>query len=401
MSISGRGDFFNRAYNVSQPKLNSSDRIANLKAKTKFANAVNLAKNGGVLTKGDGSKYTGTVRTSSTAVISAASYADLLAVTKGKYLLTPPPSSNLIANFFPENGEIFYGNYSSTRYDEANIPVTILGKPGVQYNYDDDLYTYTYPNQLVVANATAVHPYNNISIIVDPEFRLFYGENTCGNRGYFKNVFIDPTVDLRWTKADGNEDYAINIASSRAYNQEQAQRILANQAQSLRGFKYPTPVYLVLDNCDSKPSITPVAPNAPVIQIIKKIPGEATFTNYIVTISWLHLFDGGSPITSEPEPPNIFGYSNPIWGYTIWLQTPDDTEPFLQASIPPRACVNEYTITAGDGSYGYPVGTDIWITASSRVPKSNWTLNIFDPLPDNGLITLTSAQSNHVKITDE
>ena len=56
-----------KPYTVSQPQLNSSDRTAQLKAKTKYAAAVNLAKNGGVLVKRDGSKYIGTEHTNSVA----------------------------------------------------------------------------------------------------------------------------------------------------------------------------------------------------------------------------------------------------------------------------------------------------------------------------------------------
>ena len=94
-------------FNVSQPQLNSSDRTAHLKSKTKYAAATNLAQNGGILTKQNGSKYVGPVRTSYSHLASTASYADLLDITKGKYLLTPPPSSNLDESFSPQNGEVY------------------------------------------------------------------------------------------------------------------------------------------------------------------------------------------------------------------------------------------------------------------------------------------------------
>ena len=61
MSISNTTNTI-KAYNVPQPQLNSSDRTAQLKSKTKYAAAVNLARNGGVLTKRDGSKYVGSVQ---------------------------------------------------------------------------------------------------------------------------------------------------------------------------------------------------------------------------------------------------------------------------------------------------------------------------------------------------
>ena len=140
-----------KPYTVSQPQLNSSDRTAQLIAKTKYAAAVNLAKNGGVLVKRDGSKYVGTVHTNSVALTSTASYADLLDVTKGKYLLTPPPSSKLATSFAPENGEVYYGNFTVTNYDRANVPVTMLGFPTIAnapFPADNE---YDYPNQLVAS----------------------------------------------------------------------------------------------------------------------------------------------------------------------------------------------------------------------------------------------------------
>ena len=84
-----------KSFNGPQPQLNSSDRTAYLKSKTKYAAAVNLAKNGGVLTKANGARYVGTVQTTRTGLTSASSYSDYMDVAKGKYLLTPPPSSNL------------------------------------------------------------------------------------------------------------------------------------------------------------------------------------------------------------------------------------------------------------------------------------------------------------------
>ena len=56
MSIFNSGNF-SKPFNVSQPQLNSSDRTAHLKSKTKYAAAVNLAKNGGVLAKKNGSTW--------------------------------------------------------------------------------------------------------------------------------------------------------------------------------------------------------------------------------------------------------------------------------------------------------------------------------------------------------
>jgi hypothetical protein len=354
-----------KPYNVSQPQLNSSDRTAQLKAKTKYAAAVNLAKNGGVLVKRDGSKYVGTVHTNSVALTSTASYADLLDVTKGKYLLTPPPSSKLATSFAPENGEVYYGSFIVTNYDRANIPVTMLGFPTITNAPFPSDNEYDYPNQLVAippaANtAITVTTFNNSNVIVDPEYRLFYGNTTCGQRDYFKNVLIDPSVEVRWTNESGS-----TVISSQPYNQEQAQRIIANQAQTLRGFQFPTRVHFDLENCGSKPSITPVAPDAPTIFISSQTgtaPGP-----YTVTISWLHGFDGGSPIT-----------------YTIY----SDTLSPNGLHIAPHPCLNSHTLTAVSS------GDEIWVTASNCVPNTQYTNYGFG----DKCTTLTSRESNHVVI---
>ena len=349
MSIFNNGNFA-KPFSVSQPQLNSSDRTANLRSKTKYEAAVNLAKNGGVLTKQDGSKYVGPVHTTSATMTSADSYSDLLDVTKGKYLLTPPPSSNLDTSFSPASGDVFYGSFTVTDYAEAKIPVTMLGLPEVATN------KYVYPNQLV-ASSTAPPPFNNTSIVVDPEYRLFYGKRTCGMRDYFKNVRIDPSADVRWT-ADGV------VYSSRPYNQQQAQRIIAHEAQRLRGFQYPTRVHLDLDNCESKPSITPVAPDAPVIYISSQTLTSDEPELFTVTVAWPHGFDGGSPITQ----------------YTVYTSTGDSH------TVDPQPCLNSYTL------YNIALTTQIWVTATNCIPQSSWASSA--PAPH--CTPMTSPHSNPV-----
>jgi hypothetical protein len=352
MSIFNNGNFA-KPFNVSQPQLNSSDRTANLRSKTKYAAAVNLAKNGGVLTKQDGSKYVGPVHTTTATMTSADSYSDLLDVTKGKYLLTPPPSSNLDTSFSPASGDVFYGSFTVTDYAEAKIPVTMLGAPGVT-----SANKYVNPNQLVAASTTPPPPFNNTSIVVDPEYRLFYGKKTCGMRDYFKNVRIDPNADVRWTDADGV------VHSSRPYNQQQAQRILAHEAQRLRGFQYPARVHLDLDNCESKPSITPVAPDAPVIYISSQTLTSDEPELFTVTVAWPHGFDGGSPITS----------------YTVYTSTGESY------TVDPQPCLNSYTL------YNIALTTQISVTASNCIPQSTWASGT--PAPH--CTPMTSPKSNPV-----
>ena len=363
MSISNTTNTI-KAYNVPQPQLNSSDRTAQLKAKTKYAAAVNLAKNGGVLTKRDGSKYVGTVQTTSASMVSASSYSDLLDVTKGKYLLTPPPSSNLSASFQPSTGDVYYGNFTVTNYTEAEVFLTVQGYPTVDETTNESLY----PNMLVKSaaasapSATTPNVFNNANIVVDPYQLLFYDNRTCGTRSYLQHVLIDPSIDV--TTTDGSLIY-----STRPFNQEQAQRIIKSQAQSLRGFQYPTRVHFDLENCESKPSISPVAPDAPVISVssISEFPVPLTFT---VTITWLHGFDGGSPITS----------------YQVYALVEGNIVKLL-ATLDPKKCLNSYTIS------GIDYGTEIWVTASNCVPN-----NVWNPALEPSCTTLTSGESNRIVI---
>ena len=235
----------------------------------------------------------------------------------------------------------------------------MLGFPTVTPNPDE----YMYPNQLVYSTKPATTVplapivFNTANIVVDPEYRMFYSGGTCSTRSYFKHVRIDPSIEVTWSAdAAGGE-----VVSSRPYNEQQAQRIIAHQAQSLRGFQFPTRVHFDLDNCESKPSITPVAPDAPVIYV-ESISGTGPYT---VTIAWLHGFDGGSPITT----------------YTVYR---DDGSP--SQNVAPQPCLNTCQLT------NVPANAEIWITASNCVPKERWNPTTHEP----DCRTLTSGPSNRV-----
>ena len=342
-----------KSFNGPQPQLNSSDRTAYLKSKTKYAAAVNLAKNGGVLTKTNGARYVGTVQTTRTGLTSASSYSDYMDVAKGKYLLTPPPSSNLDMSFQPSSADVYYGNFTVTNYDNANVFLTMLGYPLKTQGYPEQAY---YPNILVqesdsTPSAPTPSMFNQYNIVVDPQFQLFYDYKTCGARNYFQNVTIDPTLDLTFTLT------LDEVYSQRPEIEQQAQRIIKAEAQRLRGFQFPARIHFDLDNCDSKASITPVAPNAPVISLDSITP-TGPFT---VTVSWLQDFDGGSPITA----------------YHVYV------DGALVATLDPQPCRNTHTLTdVGSGS-------SIWVTASNCVPKEVWNRTT-----EPSCTTLTSVPSN-------
>ena len=342
-----------KSFNGPQPQLNSSDRTAYLKSKTKYAAAVNLAKNGGVLTKANGARYVGTVQTTRTGLTSASSYSDYMDVAKGKYLLTPPPSSNLATSFQLSSADVYYGNFTVTNYDKAGVYLTMLGYPLKTQGYPEQAY---YPNLLVqesdsTPSAPTPNMFNQDNIVVDPQFQLFYDVNACGSRNYFQNVTIDPTLDLTFTLA------LDEVYSLRPEIQQQAQRIIKGEAQLLRGFQFPTRIHFDLDNCDSKASITPVAPDAPVISVSSITPAGP----FTVTIAWLHGFDGGSPLTA----------------YTVYV------DGAAVATLDPQPCRNTHTLTdVGSGS-------SIWVTASNCVPKEVWNRTT-----EPSCTTLTSARSN-------
>jgi hypothetical protein len=341
-----------KSFNGPQPQLNSSDRTAYLKSKTKYAAAVNLAKNGGVLTKANGARYVGSVQTTRTGLTSASSYSDYMDVAKGKYLLTPPPSSNLATSFQPSSADVYYGNFTVTNYDKAGVYLTMLGYPLKTQGYEQAYY----PNILVqesdsTPSAPTPNMFNQDNIVVDPQFQLFYDVNACGSRNYFKNVTIDPTLDLTFTLA------LEEVYSLRPEIEQQAQRIIKGEAQRLRGFQFPTRIHFDLDNCDSKASITPVAPDAPVISVSSITPAGP----FTVTIAWLHEFDGGRPITA----------------YTVYV------DGAVVATLDPQPCRNTHTLTdVGSGS-------SIWVTASNCVPKEVWNRTT-----EPSCTTLTSARSN-------
>lgn len=125
----------------------------------------------------------------------------------------------------------------------------------------------------------------------------------------------------------------------------------------MRGFQFPTRIHFDLDNCDSKASITPVAPDAPVITVSSITPAGP----FTVMIAWLHGFDGGSPITA----------------YTVYV------DGAAVATLDPQPCRNTHTLTdVGSGS-------SIWVTASNCVPKEVWNRTT-----EPSCTTLTSARSN-------
>lgn len=310
----------NKFFDTPEPNLFASDYISQKKAKTIYAGAVNLAQNGGELHKKtpSGKKlgtYIGAIKTTNiknaninspntrNSLVYADSYEDLLNVVKGKYLLTPPPSSDLATQFSPIGGQLYYGNFYATDYNLALADSgNLIDLEGVPRKAD-------WINALL-----PLYPY----ILVDPRYSLFYGR--CNQRDYVKNVTINGNMEIKY-------DFGTIIGSSKFSNRYRAQEIIKLLSSTLRGFEFPKSINFNLNNCGSKASLSPQSPNAPDLQI-------AAISGGNVTLSWYETFDGGAPIIK------YYVYKNGSLAATI-------------TDI--KSCENRYTIAGTTGDQFYVV----------------------------------------------
>ena len=216
----------NRAFPQPTKSSNSdaSDYLNNLRAKVKFAGTSNLARTisaqGGMLPlrtpQGHLKPYQGTYGFSSTTnspktycLNTSRSYRDLLDITKGKYLLTPPnPVVNIITLHNTEPSELYNGVFFENVY-KGNAE-SIYSTTG--FGIDNNNIIYDSPNPLAPSNS-------NQLIFVDPSYNMFYESQSClVDSTYFSNVEI--RTDLGVT------------------GKEQLDRVL--NLYLLNGFKYPS-----------------------------------------------------------------------------------------------------------------------------------------------------------------
>jgi hypothetical protein len=182
----------NRAFVRPTKSSNSdaSDYLNNLRAKVKFAGTSNLASTvalqGGMLplrTPGGRLKpYQGTYGFSSTTnspktycLNTSRSYRDLLDITKGKYLLTPPnPVSTALTLVNIEPSELYNGVFFEDTYKGTSEMI-----------YNTTPFGPNFENNIIYAPTTN----NNQLIYVDPSYNMFYKSTTCSNTGrYFNNI---------------------------------------------------------------------------------------------------------------------------------------------------------------------------------------------------------------------
>ena len=216
-----------RAFVIPTKNSFASDYINNKRSKVKFAGTSNLAstvsQQGGMLPlitpSGALKPYQGTYGFSSATPTQGAppsayclnqsrSYRDLLDITKGKYLLTPPnPTTNCInidqVNYSPELycGAIYQKGYTGVA-ERVIFNNGITGPAGATG----------------VANRIIYNPLTNANqwINVDPSFNLFYRQSDC----------LNSNVILEYVNVRQNDD-----------SQRQVDRILNLDLQS--GFIYP------------------------------------------------------------------------------------------------------------------------------------------------------------------
>ena len=189
----------NRAFVRPTKSSNSdaSDYLNNLRAKVKFSGTSNLASTvalqGGILplrTPGGRLKpYQGTYGFSSTTnspktycLNTSRSYRDLLDITKGKYLLTPPnPVSTSLSLLKIEPSELYNGVFFEDTY-----------KGNSEMVYNTTPFGSNFVNEIIYSPTTNA----NQHIFVDPSYNMFYKSTTCGSSSkYFNNIQLTSNLD--------------------------------------------------------------------------------------------------------------------------------------------------------------------------------------------------------------
>jgi hypothetical protein len=197
-----------RTYPVPNKNLSGSDYIQNKRAKQLFSGTSNLAKtieeqNGNfpLLTpQGKLKPYQGTYGLSGRStpnektycLNTSHSYRDLLAITKGKYLLTPPNISFASEIQFKDvsNAQKLYnGLYYSYSYNSTNaLAYMTPGYPTTPASY--------VPNQIEYAPSTDASQ----RIIVDPSYVITYSSESCVlTPSVTGNITINNDYDSRYS----------------------------------------------------------------------------------------------------------------------------------------------------------------------------------------------------------
>ena len=177
-----------RTFHTPTQNNSGSDYINNLRAKFKFSGTSNLANT--IAAQGNvfplrtpyGLKpYQGTygfsrVGNNPYCLNTSRSYHDLLDITKGKYLLTPPNpvGQNVTINMI-EPSQLYNGTFFDYSYNGINA--------NVLYNISGDLINTIQYDPITTANQW---------IHVDPSYQIFYdGEACLDDTQNFKNISLN------------------------------------------------------------------------------------------------------------------------------------------------------------------------------------------------------------------
>ena len=197
-----------RTFPIPNKKLSGSDYITNKRAKQLFSGTSDLAKtieeqNGNfpLLTpQGKLKPYQGTYGLSGRSVgvnksyclNTSHSYRDLLAITKGKYLITPPNISNanqIELKDVSDAKKLYNGVYYTYSYENNNLVAYMY--PG----YPDPLASYV-ANKIQYAPSTDA----NERIIVDPSYTITYSSQSCILQSSFsKNIRINNDAESKYS----------------------------------------------------------------------------------------------------------------------------------------------------------------------------------------------------------
>jgi hypothetical protein len=395
-----------RTYPISNKNLSGSDYIQNKRAKQLFSGTSNLAKtieeqNGNfpLLTPlGKQKPYQGTYGLSGRSVGSyksyclntSHSYRDLLAITKGKYLLTPPNIANESEIQFKDVSnarKLYNGVYYVYTYNSNNLVAYM--NPG-------------YPNSPAsyVANKIEYNPTTDASqrIIVDPSYVITYSSQSC---------VLTPSVVNNITISN---EYESRYSFNRTINLD-----------LLTGFQFPSKFELDYDSGDcinanndmQTKYANPVPPVPPVQEVffntggqglqqtiiawsntggitwVESDNGNSIFSNQVNSIKydsgtnvWAAL--GGDSNSSNPVDPSAnvvaFSYNGKFWNPSV--ATPNLT--------PPRNA-NEIFERVNSGEY-YSLTPSKWIVVGKG---RSVNINIIaPPIIVTPTIAFTSDQTN-------
>ena len=337
-----------RTYPVPNKNLSGSDYIQNKRAKQLFSGTSNLAKtivqqNGNFpLLKPSGKlkPYQGTFGLSGRSedgnktycLNTSHSYRDLLDITKGKYLITPPNvanDNNIQLTDVSNSQKLYNGLYYIYTYNSSNaLSYMHPGYPNTAASYEANKIQYN-----VSSDA-------NQRIIVDPSYVITYSSESC---------VLHPNVNRNITI---NNDYASKFSFNRTIN-----------LALLTGFQYPIKFSMEYDDGDC------IDVNND-IQSAYAFPSEPTNVSPPVINGFI---EGSTLVLKVINDGSWTGFPTPTFTYQ-W---------FRGSILILLATLNEYSVNPG---LDLNKNITCKVTGSNSSGSSTATSNIITPaIPSNTL----------------